>query len=345
MDFHPASNAKQSRKESSILISVPTLSPEALRKRFLKQAPEIQQLAQCDVRILLNLDSAHIGPKEWLLIIKEIKKRWKSYDGIVLLHGTDTLAYSAAAMSFLLEPCRIPIVITGAQRPLAALRTDARNNLISAVEIAAQGPSRIKGRVTVVFRDQLFQGNRIRKKSASDYAAFESPSCAPLAIVGTTIRFAKPEKRKKRSLPKLRPKFSEKVMMIHLTPGFPSGVAASLLDQDLDGLVLVVFPSGTAPAHLPAFLEFLNQARLKKIPLVCVTEGSSEPPGPIITQISYKAGQELLSHGCHWAGGMTPECAFVKTALILGQKNGRRDFADLWKLNFADEGVAPYLRV
>lgn len=352
MDFHLEGSArlkkKESRKqESSILVSVPTLSPFALKERFLKQAPEIQSLAHCDVQILLNRDSAHIGPSEWLLITKEIKANWNKFDGIVVLHGTDTLAYSAAALSFLLDPCPIPVVITGAQRPLAALRTDARNNLISAVEIAAYGPKNQLRQVSVVFGDKLFQGNRVRKKSASDYAAFESPSAAPLAVIGTTLRFA-PEAKTKRSTPRLklqlRPKFSEKVLMIHLTPGFPSRVAQHLLNEDLEGIVLVVFPSGTAPSHLPVFHEFLRLAQKKNIPLVCVTEGSSEPPGPIITQISYKAGQELLSAGCHWAGAMTPECAYVKATLILGQKNGRKDFAALWNTNFANEGMASYFR-
>lgn len=350
MDFHleraPRAKQKSPLKESSILVSVPTLSPFALKERFLKQAPEIQNLANCDVQILLNRDSAHIGPSEWLLITQEIKARWKDYDGIVLLHGTDTLAYTAAALSFLLEPCLIPVVITGAQRPLAAMRNDARNNLISAVEIAAYGPRNQVKRVSVVFGDKVFQGNRVRKKSASDYAAFDSPSTAPIAVIGTTLRFTpgRPKKTRQNLGIKLKPNFSEKVLMVHLTPGFPSQIARNLLTADLEGLVLVVFPSGTAPAHLPTFHEFLREARSKQIPLVCVTEGSSEPPGPIMTQISYMAGQELLSAGCHWAGAMTPECAYVKTALILGQKQGRKNFGQLWKLNFADEGLAPYLR-
>ena len=340
----------ESKTSESIHVSVPQLSPIDLKKRFLESVPELQELAECEVDILMNRDSAHIGPPEWISIANTIQKQWKKYDGVVLLHGTDTLAYTASALSFLLRPCLKPVVMTGAQRPLAALRNDARNNLISAVEIAAYGPRKTVQQVSVVFGEDVFQGNRVRKKSASDYSAFESPYQLPLAIVGTTIRYtdSKMLSPKKWAKPALLPLFSNRVPMLHLTPGFSALLAQRSLLDTAEGLVLVAFPSGTAPTHDPTFLEFLRAAKRKFIPVVVVTEGSSQPPTAHTTlqarKFDYSAGRDLEKEGCFRAGLMTPECAYVKTALILGQYNSPKSerlkrFKQLWDKNLAHEGI------
>ncbi len=336
MEIQPGEKSKPGK------LGVSKISPAFLKKRFHDQVPELKFLAQCDVDIILNRDSSHIGPAEWVFIAQKIRHSWKNYQGIVLLHGTDTLAYTASALSFLLHPCLKPVVITGAQRPLSALRTDARTNLISAVEIAAHGPRRIVNQITVLFGNQLFQGNRVRKRSAADFSAFETPHCPPLAVVGTTIRYSKtitePSKKQR-----LLPLFSPKVLMCHITPGFPSAQLTQHLLPHLDGMVLIVFHSGTAPTHDPAFLNFLLEAKQRHIPVTLATESSVQNPNPVSSPLNYLVSQELLSHGGLWAGSMTPECTFVKTSLILGQSlDCRKDpkkFAALWKLNFANEGI------
>src|SRR5262245_36761578 len=99
-------------------ILIPKLSPAALRARLQERVPELASIADCEIKILLNRDSAHVGPEEWRKFADFIRKNWKRYDGVVLLHGTDTLSYTASALSFLLRPCLRPVVLTGAQRPL-----------------------------------------------------------------------------------------------------------------------------------------------------------------------------------------------------------------------------------
>jgi L-asparaginase len=324
----------------SQLLTVPRMSPRSLRERLLRHAPEIHGLAHCDVEVLLNRDSANIGPAQWVLLANAIQSRWRNYDGFIVLHGTDTLAYSASALSFLLRPCLKPVILTGAQRPLAALRNDARMNLIAAVEIAAHGPRQQVSQVCVFFGDRLFQGNRVRKKSASDYAAFESPDQPPLAIVGTSIRYAEVEKRKGSTL-KLNPVFSEKVLMCHLTPGFNALALGALVlraPDSIEGLVLVVFPSGTGPSYRSDFFDLLEILQKRKIPAVIVTEGSTEPPGPRKAAIDYEASHLFRDSGCFPAGSMTPECAFVKTALLLGQGLDFKRFSERWYRNLALEG-------
>ena len=334
-------------------LSTPDLKPLALSQRLKERVPELRGLAQCDVKIALNRDSAHIGPEEWKSLAELVRSNWEKYDGIVLLHGTDTMAYTASALSFLLRPCLKPVVITGAQRPLSALRTDARRNLIAAVEIAAHGPRALVSQVTVFFDNRLFQGNRVRKRSASDFGAFDSPQAAPLALVGTEIRYT-PHSSVRRSrgsqgkAPLLLHEFDRNVALLHITPGFPARAIRERLLPGLSALVMVVFPSGTAPTHDPEFIRLLQEARKAGTPVVIASEGHSDasaaaaslsrqgPRGGAHPSI-YAAGAQLLSEGGHWAGTMTPECAFVKTSWILAQPGGRRRFAALWRRCFAAE--------
>lgn len=334
----------EKKDSNSPLLSLPNVSASILKKKFTKAVPELSRLAQCEVEVVLNCDSSHIGPPEWVLLAGLIQANWKKYDGFVILHGTDTLAFTASALSFLLKPCHKPVVLTGAQRPLAALRNDARTNLISAVEIAAHGPRPLVNQVTVFFGDKLFQGNRVQKKSATDYIAFESPLAPPLAQVGTTIRYAdlspstvRTLRAAKAPIQKIKPEFSSKVLLLHITPAFPSLELCAGLLPELDGIVLVAYPSGTAPTHLPQFIEFLEEAKRQHLPMVVATYTSSQSPEFGVQPTQYPSGLKLLKHGgCLPAGKMTPECAFVKASLILGQKP--RNFRTLWLTDFSGEG-------
>lgn len=312
-------------------LKLPRLDAAQLSQRLFTLVPELKDIAHCDVIVALNRDSAHIGPEEWVALAKLIQSKWRKYDGIVVLHGTDTLAYTASALSFLLTPCLKPVILTGSQRPLASFLTDARRNLVTSVEIAAHGPRTLR-QVMTFFDDRLLQGNRSRKRSASEFSAFESPKAEPLAIVGTSIRYMK-LKRPGARKSGLKPKFSSNVVLLHVTPGFPAReISRGLLDR-IDALVLSVFPSGTAPTHDASFMEMLSQAQKKKVPVVIVSEAaSSDHP----TQ--YEAGRALIRAGGIWAGDMTPECAYVKTCLILGQgKEPSKSFARAFARNLASE--------
>jgi L-asparaginase len=313
-------------------LKTPDLSPAKLKARLRERVPELAGIAQCDVEIALNCDSAHIGPAEWLSLASLIRSRWRKYAGVVLLHGTDTMAYTASALSFLLRPCLKPVVLTGAQKPLSALRTDARRNLISAVEIAAFGPKSVASRVSIFFDDRLFQGNRARKRSASKFAAFESPQAPPLAVVGTGIQYA-PQGTAKNSPGRFKGEFNPRVALLHVTPGFPAELIRKGLLDRLDGLVLVVFQSGTAPTQDEEFIALLRAARAARKPVILVTEGegATDPK-------AYAAGGKLLAEGAYWAGAMTPECAYVKACWLLAQEDAAAGFAARWKRQYSNEG-------
>jgi len=330
-------------KDNPTLLRVPRLSsPATLKRRLLEQAPQIHTIANCEIDLFLNRDSAHVGPGEWLALAKRIQSRWRSFDGVVVLHGTDTMPYTACALSFLLRPCLKPVVLTGAQLPLAAPLTDARRNFLSAIEIAAHGPRNIAGRVSILFDDVLLQGNRARKTSAESFGAFKTPGLAPLAEVGTSIRYlSRPRAAREKTPPRMNAAFNPCVLLLQVTPGFPSRIVndefLSRINRHEGALVLSVFGSGTAPTNDSDFIGLLREARQRGIPVVAVSESqrAGVESGPHV----YEAGRALLREGCHWAGRMTPECAYVKTAWIAAQAEARSagGFGRLWKREFAEE--------
>jgi L-asparaginase/Glu-tRNA(Gln) amidotransferase subunit D len=173
-----------------------------------------------------------------------------------------------------------------------------------------------------------------------DFAGFESPKAPAIARVGTSIQIlagsgstkSKSGTASRKAMPRLEPEFSAQVAMIHLTPGFPAAAVEKLL-PDLDGLLLVAFPSGTAPTHQPEFHRLMASARVWRLPVMVVTEGIGA------TGSEYRAGKEMLEAGCLWSGSMTPECAYVKASLLLGQQRGREALKKWWHIELAGEGV------
>lgn len=315
------------------LYKVPRLSAHALASRIKTHVPEIFKLAKCEIRIVLNRDSSHMDSEHWLVLSHHLRAAEKKFDGFVILHGTDTLAYTASALSLLLLPIRKPIVITGAQRPLAELRSDARRNLISSVEIAASAPRPYANQVLVFFDDQLLLGSKVRKRSATDFDAFESPSHPVLAKVGSGIHysdsfFRKPKRLKKISLKRY---FQKNVAAVLVTPHFPSTSLPEASLKHLGAVLLMTFPSGTGPTHDPEFIQFLSRCRKIHLPVVLVSEQWEANPK------TYSASRIMVQKGGIWAGAMTAEYAFVKTSLILGQLDSNspvkrlEHFKKLWK--------------
>ena len=151
-----------------------------------EQVPELQRLADVEVRIVYNLDSSDIGPSEWTALANVIAEARPHYDGFVVIHGTDTMAYTASALSLALADLDWPVVLTGSQRPLGELRTDARRNLVDAVDLA----TRDIPEVGICFDGSLLRGNRSTKGDAWSYNAFASPACAPLARLGLDVEIA-----------------------------------------------------------------------------------------------------------------------------------------------------------
>lgn len=311
-------------------LEIPKLSASALKKRLLDQAPEMKKIADCDVEVPFNLDSCQMGAFHWFALAALVHEKQKKYDGVVILHGTDTLSYTASALSYLLSPSPIPIVITGAQKPLSTLRNDARLNFISSLEVAANAPHALRNRVMVVFHDEVFLGSRVRKKSAFDFAAFESPRFPVLAKIGSKIIY----QESIHSLPKLsrkNPLLTEfmkkatdrpipKILNTHVTPEFAASIFNFQLLNELDAILLTLYASGTAPTDRADFIEVLKTASEVYTPVFAITEREDAPN----TLSSYEAGRKLLKTGVFWCQDLTPEAAFVK-AWILQELNVEKD--------------------
>ncbi len=285
-------------------------------ERLLSYVPELAQVAACDTATLdPPRDSVDLGPNDWLRLAQHIDDCFDRYDGFVVLHGTDTMVYTAAALSFLLAGRQKPVILTGAQAPIGQIRNDARNNLLTAVELAASAHPQVN-EVGIYFHDRLLRGNRAVKLSVTDYAAFDSPNCPPLARVGTYISNPLVP-----SLPAVPSRLQNhhhlntQVALIKIFPGMPVDLFAHLLRAPIRAVVLETFGSGTFP-NVPLLLQTLERAiRVRQLLVVAI---SQQVHGGVHLH-SYAAGRRLLDVGVVSGHDMTPHTALVKLMWVLGQ--------------------------
>ena len=241
--------------------------------------PELRLLG-CDissVEFSPPLDSSAITTEHWVQLARVIEEHYEDYDGFVILHGTDTMAYTASAMSFVFEGLSKPIVFTGSQLPVGKLRTDGKENLITAIEIAAARDEAGRPRVpevTLFFENYLMRGNRSSKVSADQFSAFESYNYPHLAYAGIEIRYhdAVIAKAPQGRTLAVHPHFDPNVAVLKLFPGITRGVVESILSlPTLRGVVLETFGSGNAPM-LPWFLDALRATVARGVVIVNVTQ-------------------------------------------------------------------------
>jgi L-asparaginase len=283
-----------------------------------------------------GLDSSNIHPSDWMKLASIIKKNYHQYSGFVILHGTDTLAYTASALSFMLDNLDKPVILTGAQRPIGFVRSDARQNLITSIEIAA---SSCLGRpvvpeVCIFFRDSLIRGNRSMKTCASSYNAFESPNLPPLAQAGEHIEFF--PKRFQTASPHhltIAKKLQTNILCIKLIPGMNNTLLKNLFKtKGLKGVVLESFGTGNAPDD-PKFLASIEEAVNSGVIIMNVTQCKSG----MVEQGLYEASTSLLSRGVITGLDMTPEAALTKMFVILGQIQDPAISSDILQLNLKGE--------
>lgn len=319
-------------------LQVPDLSASALKARLENAVPEMKRFGKCALKVYSNQDSCQFQPHDWFGIADLILQNKSKYKGAVILHGTDTLAFSASALSNLISPAPFPVVITGAQKPLFSTRNDARINLISSLEIVSSAPKTLKNRVMVLFQNQLLLGSRVRKTGALDFAAFESPRFPALAEVGGEIVYHDvihhlPKLGKKPLLHHFRTHSNPlpQVPVLEMTPQFPvRALSVMAQSQHLDGIILNLYASGTAPTEQPGFLELLKDLKANHVPVVAITERGR----PNHTLAKYKAGKELAKEGVLWGHDLTPEAAYTRFWLILELLRGQSKVAHSKKATF-----------
>lgn len=283
--------------------------------------PELRRLG-CDISVVEfdpPLDSSAITPEDWVRLASIIEENYHRYDGFVILHGTDTMAYTASALSFVFEGLDKPIVFTGSQLPVGRLRTDGKENLITAIEIAAARDERGRPRVPEVslfFENYLMRGNRTSKISADQFSAFESFNYPHLAYAGIDIRYHERSISRSEGIPlAVNKTFDPHVAILKLFPGITREVVEAILGiPTLKGVVLETFGSGNAPMT-PWFLEALREAVARDVVIVNVTQCVT---GYVEMQ-RYETGLLLQEIGLISGRDCTTESALTKLMYLLGR--------------------------
>ena len=296
-------------------------------EQILSQIPEIDKFDFSLTVISFHqlIDSANMQPAHWATMAGIIGAHYQQYDGFVIIHGTDTMAYSASALSFLLEDLNKPVILTGAQLPIGAIRTDARENLITALEIAS---ARRDGRpvvteVCIFFNNKLLRGNRARKTESAQFRAFESKNYPALATAGIRIDYDYNAIKPYQPYAKLivHQVMENKVVFLKLFPGImPDAVKSILQIPDLKGLVLESYGSGNA-LTAPWFIGMLKEA----IDLGLVIFNVSQCYGGTVTQGRYETSRHLKEIGVLGGGDCTSEAALTKLMYLLANVDNPAD--------------------
>jgi len=253
-------------------------------------------------------------PADWQSIANDIQQNYHDYDGFIILHGTDTMAYTASALSFMFENLAKPVIVTGSQIPLAQLRSDGQANLLNALYIAANYAI---AEVTLFFNNSLFRGNRARKVNADGFHAFDSPNFPALLDVGIHIHPhvdipALPVMCEDLKVAQIQ---SQAVGMLTLYPGMSTALLANVLQQPVKALILLTYGVGNAPSD-PALLSQLKLAHEKEILVINCTQcirGKVDMSG----YANGKLVQETKVRASH---AITPEAALAKLHYVLSQK-------------------------
>lgn len=282
------------------------------------------------------LDSSNIALRDWVQMARVIREHYSEYEGFVILHGTDTLAYTASALSFMLNNLDKPVVVTGSQRPIGELRSDAVQNLVTAIEIAAARTlgTTIVPEVSVFFRDNLYRGCRTTKLDASGFNAFHSPNYPPLATAGEHVvvndkLIAPPSPHSLH----LTETLEENIAALPVIPGMSPALLERIMSSEgLRGIALATFGTGNAPSTA-AFLDAIGRAVESGKLIVDITQCVAGE----VELGAYEVSAGLLSRGVVSGMDMTLEAALTKLQVVLGSETDIAIAGDRLQLNLRGE--------
>lgn len=307
--------------------------------KLLKHIPEINQL-NCEVQSISfkkPIDSSNMNPKSWVKIAEIIEKNYETFDGFVVLHGSDTMAYTSSAISFMFENLAKPVIFTGSQLPIGDLRTDAKENLITSIEIASSQENGLPiiSEVCLYFEYKLYRANRTTKINAEHFEAFTSPNFQPLAISGVHLNFnqlliSKPKLSTKL---KVRKKLNNNIVILKIFPGINKKVVESIINiPELEGIVLETYGSGNATTE-SWFINLLKKGISKGIHIVNVTQ--CEAGNVIMGQ--YETSIALKEIGIINGNDLTTESALAKLMYLLGEKIPKKEFKNIFETSLRGE--------
>lgn len=302
--------------------------------------PELRQInvAVSTLQFSQPIDSSNMSPKNWAMIAHMIVENYDSYDGFVVLHGTDTMAYTASALSYMLQNLQKPVILTGSQLPIGVLRTDGKENLITAIEMAAAhdriGQPMVP-EVCVYFQTKLFRGNRSKKLSAEEFNAFRSPNYPALAEIGVHITYAHHHINYYPRDNELKPHydFCTDVIMLKLFPGISQTMVHAVLSiPSLRGVVLETFGAGNAMTE-QWFIDEISAAVQRGVVITNVTQCIDG----MVEMNTYDTGNRLDQAGVISAGDMTTEATITKLMFLLGQGYSQEKVQEMMLISLAGE--------
>jgi L-asparaginase len=305
-----------------------------------KHVPELNQFDYViqTYQFAPPIDSSDMEPSLWAKLARIIEYNYDQYDGFVILHGTDTMAYTASALSFMLENLGKPVVLTGSQLPIGILRTDGKENLINAIELAAARDEQNRPyvpEVCVYFGEKLFRGNRCTKCNVENFSAFTSYNFAPLAVTGINVNYntheiLRPDKNKPF---KIHPVSDCSVVILPLYPGIRREIVEQILSlPTLKGVVLRSYGAGNAPRK-EWLVKALKMATKNGKVIVNTTQCQT---GRVEMSI-YETGNQLREAGVVSGHDMTVECAVTKLMNLFGRGYDTRQVSELMGTSLAGE--------
>ena len=307
-------------------------------KNLLNHIPEISQL-DCRVESISleePIDSSNMNPEKWIHLAEIIESNYDEFDGFVVLHGSDTMSYTASVISFMFENLDKPIIFTGSQLPIGDLRTDAKENLITSIQIAATNKNGVPtvAEVCLYFEYKLYRGNRTTKINAEHFQAFTSPNFPPLCESGVHLKFntdllLKPNGHKLT----IRKKLDDNILVLKIFPGIRKEVMESILNiENLKGVILETYGAGNAPSE-DWFIELLNKALHKNILIINVTQCAA---GKVIMG-KYETSIQLEKLGVISGNDITTESAIAKMMYLLGENIPKNSFKTLFETSLRGE--------
>ena len=307
---------------------------------LLNHVPELKQLSIDIDTITFDppIDSSDMEPGMWSRIVMTIEKSYDQYDGYVILHGTDTMSFTASALSFMLEDLMKPVILTGSQLPIGALRTDGKENLITAIEIAAAKKADgtpVVPEVCVFFHEKLMRGNRTTKVNSESFGAFGSNNYPLLAMAGTDIQFYNRNIRK--YVPGLKLKahheYNSNIVIFSLFPGIQQEVVEKLLSaKELKGIIFRTYGAGNAPQK-KWLIDALSKATAEGKIIINITQCA----GGSVHMEGYGTGLQLQEAGVISGHDSTVEAALTKLMYLLGKDLPVEEVRRRMEISFAGE--------